>query len=144
MGLLKERGEYLLYLRKSRSDSPDASVEEVLSKHEKMLQDYFRRELGHEIPEENIYREIVSGGESIDERPEMCKVLSRIEDENVLGVACADPQRLSRGSLTDCDLLIDSLRFTKTLVITPVMVYDLENKMHRRLFHLQRRLSQHP
>ena len=134
MGLLQQRGEYLLYLRKSRSDSPDASVEEVLAKHEKMLQDYFRRELGYEIPEENIYREIISGGESIEERPEMCKVLSRIEDENVLGVACADPQRLSRGSLTDCDLLIDSLRYSKTLCITPVMVYDLENKMHRRLF----------
>ena len=134
MGLLEQRGEYLIYLRKSRSDSPDASVEEVLAKHERMLQDYFRRELGHEIPEENIYREIVSGGESIEERPEMCKMLARIEDENILGCAVADPQRLSRGSLTDCDLLIDKFRFTKTLVITPVMVYDLENKMHRRLF----------
>ena len=134
MGLLKERGEYLLYLRKSRSDSPDSSVEEVLAKHERMMQDYFLRELGHEIPEENIYREIVSGGESIEERPEMCKLLDRIESSDVAGVACADPQRLSRGSLTDCDLLIDKLRFTHTLVVTPIMVYDLENKMERRFF----------
>ena len=134
MGLLKQRGEYLLYLRKSRSDSPEASVEEVLSKHEKMLQDYFLREFGHTIPEENIYREIISGGESIDERPEMCKVMARIEDSNVSGVAVADPQRLSRGSLTDCDLLIDKFRFTQTLVVTPAMVYDLENKMERRFF----------
>ena len=134
MGLLKQRGEYLLYLRKSRSDSPDSSVEEVLAKHERMMQDYFLRELGHEIPEENIYREIVSGGESIEERPEMCKLLARIESSDVAGVACADPQRLSRGSLTDCDLLIDKLRFTHTLVVTPIMVYDLENKMERRFF----------
>ena len=134
MGLLKQRGEYLLYLRKSRSDSPDSSVEEVLAKHEKMLQDHFLRELGHEIPEENIYREIVSGGEGIEERPEMCKLLARIESSDVVGVACADPQRLSRGSLTDCDLLIDKLRFTHTLVVTPIMVYDLENKMERRFF----------
>ena len=134
MGLIKQRGEYLLYLRKSRSDSPDSSVEEVLAKHERMLQDYFRRELGHEIPEENIYREIVSGGEGIEERPEMCKLLARIESSDVVGVACADPQRLSRGSLTDCDLLIDKLRFTHTLVVTPIMVYDLENKMERRFF----------
>ena len=134
MGLLRQCGEYLLYLRKSRSDSPDSSVEEVLAKHEKMMQDYFLRELGHKIPEENIYREIVSGGEGIEERPEMCKLLARIESSDVVGVACADPQRLSRGSLTDCDLLIDKLRFTHTIVVTPIMVYDLENKMERRFF----------
>lgn len=134
MGVLKQRGEYLLYLRKSRTDNPDATVEEVLSKHEKMLQDYFLNALGYMIPEENIYREIISGGESIEERPEMRKVLDRIENSNVVGVAVADPQRLSRGSLTDCDLLIDKFRFTQTLVVTPVMVYDLENKMERRFF----------
>jgi hypothetical protein len=31
-------------------------------------------------------------------------------------------------------LLIDKFRFTKTLIITPVMTYDLENKMERRFF----------
>ena len=133
MGQLKD-GIYIMYLRKSRADNPDESVEEVLAKHEKLLQDYFIRELGHPIPEDCIYREVVSGGESIADREEMCKVLTRIEDPNVLGCACADPQRLSRGSLTDCDLLIDKMRFTKTLVVTPVMVYNLENKMERRFF----------
>ena len=134
MGQLKQDGTYLMYLRKSRADNPDESVEEVLAKHEKLLQDYFIRELGHPIPEDCIYREVVSGGEDISEREEMRKVLARIEDADVLGCACADPQRLSRGSLTDCDLIIDKFRFTKTLVITPVMVYDLENKMERRFF----------
>ncbi len=134
MGQLKKDGIYLMYLRKSRADNPDESVEEVLSKHEKLLQDYFTRELGHPIPEDCIYREVVSGGEDISEREEMRKVLARIEDPEVLGCACADPQRLSRGSLTDCDLLIDTFRYSKTLVITPVMVYDLENKMERRFF----------
>ena len=134
MSQLKKDGTYLMYLRKSRADNPDESVEEVLAKHEKMLQDYFIREIGHPIPEDCIYREVVSGGEDIADRAEMCKVLSRIEDADILGCACADPQRLSRGSLTDCDLLIDKFRYTKTLVITPVMVYDLENKMERRFF----------
>lgn len=134
MGQLKKDGIYLMYLRKSRADNPDESVEEVLAKHEKLLQDYFERELGHRIPEDCIYREVVSGGESIADREEMRRVLSRIEDTEVVGCACADPQRLSRGSLTDCDLLIDKFRFTKTLIITPVMIYDLENKMERRFF----------
>ena len=134
MGQLKKDGTYLMYLRKSRADNPDESVEEVLSKHEKLLQDYFIREIGRPIPEDCIYREIVSGGEDIADREEMRKVLSRIESPDVDGVACADPQRLSRGSLTDCDLLIDTFRYSKTLVVTPVMVYDLENKMERRFF----------
>ena len=110
MGQLIKDGTYLMYLRKSRADNPDESVEEVLAKHEKLLQDYFMRELGHRIPEDCIYREVVSGGEDIADREEMRKVLARIENPDVLGVACADPQRLSRGSLTSCDLLIDSLR----------------------------------
>ena len=134
MGQIKKDGTYLMYLRKSRADNPDESVEEVLSKHEKLMQDYFLRELGHPIPEDCIYREVVSGGENIADREEMRKVLTRIESPDVLGVACADPQRLSRGSLTDCDLLIDTFRYSKTLVVTPVMVYDLENKMERRFF----------
>ena len=125
---------WLMYLRKSRADNQDESVEEVLRKHETILQEWARRELGHEIPEDCIYREIVSGGESIEDREEMQKVLTRVEDANVAGVLCVDPQRLSRGSLTDCDLLIDKLRYTKTLVVTPVMIYDLENKMERRFF----------
>lgn len=134
MAQLKKDGTYLMYLRKSRADNPDESVEEVLAKHEKLLQDYFMRELGRHIPEDCIYREVVSGGEDISDREEMRKVLAKIEDPNVDGVACADPQRLSRGSLTDCDLLIDTFRYSKTLVITPVMIYDLQNKMERRFF----------
>ena len=134
MGQLKKDGIYLMYLRKSRADNPDESVEEVLSKHEKLLQDYFMREIGRHIPEDCIYREVVSGGEDIADREQMQKVLARIEDPNVLGCACADPQRLSRGSLTDCDLLIDTFRYSRTLVVTPVMIYDLSNKMERRFF----------
>ena len=134
MGQIKKDGIYLMYLRKSRADNPEESVEEVLAKHERLLQDYFKRELGHPIPEDCIYREIISGGEDIADREQMQKVLKRIEDPEVVGVACADPQRLTRGSLTCCDLIIDSLRYNKVLCVTPIMVYDLENKMERRFF----------
>ena len=134
MGQLKKDGTYLMYLRKSRADNPDESVEEVLAKHEKLLQDYFMRELGHKIPEDCIYREVVSGGEDLADRVEMQKVLKRIESDDVVGLACADPQRLTRGSLTCCELIIDSLRYNRVLCVTPVMVYDLENKMERRFF----------
>jgi hypothetical protein len=123
-----------MYLRKSRQDDPNETVEEVLSKHEGMLQEWARRELGHEIPEDCIYREVISGGESIDEREEMRKVLARMEDPKVVGCLVIDPQRLTRGSLEDCGRLISTLKFTSTLVATPMMTYDMNNKMERKFF----------
>ena len=42
---MKER--YLIYLRKSRQDDPNESVEEVLSKHEHILQDYAVKNYGY-------------------------------------------------------------------------------------------------
>ena len=69
---------WLMYLRKSRQDDPNETVEEVLAKHETMLQDWALRELGHTIPEEYIFREIVSG-ERISDRRELQKVLRAIE-----------------------------------------------------------------
>ena len=124
---------WLLYLRKSRQDDPNETVEEVLKKHEIQLQEFAERELGHCIAEDCIYREVVSG-ESIDAREEIKKVLARIEDPNVAGVVCMNPSRLSRGDLADCARIIDSFRFSKTVVATQYMTYDLENKMERKFF----------
>ena len=128
---------WLMYLRKSRQDDPNESVEEVLAKHEAMLQEWARRELGHEIPEDCIYREVISGGESIDEREEMRKVLARMEDPNVVGCLVIDPQRLTRGSLEDCGRLISNLKYTSTLIATPMMTYDMNNKMERKFFEAE-------
>lgn len=125
--------QYLIYLRKSRQDDPRETVEEVLEKHETMLQEYAQREFGGKIPEENIYREVVSG-ESIDDREEIQKVLARIEDPNIKGVLVIEPSRLSRGDLEDCGRLISDFRYTKTLIVTPYMTYDLESKMERKFF----------
>lgn len=124
---------YLIYLRKSRQDDPRETVEEVLAKHEVQLQEYAQKELGGRIPEENIYREVVSG-ESIADREEIQKVLARIEDPEIKGVLVIEPQRLSRGDLEDCGRLISDLRYTHTLVVTPYMTYNLENKMERKFF----------
>ena len=125
--------EWLIYLRKSRQDNPDETIEEVLKKHEIILQEWALRELGHKIPEECIYREVCSG-ESIAEREQVQRLLARIEDPSIVGILCIEPQRLSRGDLEDCGKLISILRFTKTVVATPTMTYDLDNKMERKFF----------
>jgi hypothetical protein len=124
---------WIMYLRKSRQDDPNETVEEVLAKHEAQLQDWAERELGYRIPEEYIFREIVSG-ERISDRKELQTVLRAIENDEVAGIICKDAPRLSRGDLLDCGTLITTLQFTSTLVATPMMVYNIEDKMERRFF----------
>ena len=50
--------EILLYSRKSRTDDPLMSVEEVLANHEQMMDDWVERNLPGlgKIPEENRFR----------------------------------------------------------------------------------------
>jgi len=124
---------YIIYLRKSRADNPDESVEEVLAKHEAMLQELAERELGGRIPEHCIFREIVSG-ETIEERPEINKVLAMIENPAVKMVLVVEPARLSRGDLEDCGKIVNAFRYSSTKVMTMQMTYDLQNKMHRKFF----------
>lgn len=124
---------FILYLRKSRSDDPNETVEEVLSKHEARLQDFMERRYGFRIPEENIYREICSA-ESIADREKMRELLLRIEDSNIRAVLVADVPRLSRGDLGDCNTIINSFRYSRTLIMTDTMTFNLEEKRDRQYF----------
>lgn len=125
--------EILDYLRKSRSDDPLLSVEEVLARHESILDEWAERNLGAKIPEENKFREIVSG-ETIADRPEVQKVLRLIESPKYKAILIVEVQRLSRGDLEDAGRLIKLLRFTNTLVITPQKIYDLRDEYDRDAF----------
>jgi DNA invertase Pin-like site-specific DNA recombinase len=128
--------EILTYLRKSRSDSPDETVEEVLEKHEEQLREYALHSLNLQLSNKYILREVVSG-ETIDARPQMLKLLKMIESPDIKAVYVIEPQRLSRGDLEDCGRLINILRFTKTLIITPGRAYDLEDKFDRKFFEME-------
>ncbi len=132
----KQNVRYMMYLRKSRADAESGSVEEVLSRHYDILQRFAAEKLGGAVKEDMIFREIVSG-ETIDDRPEMKKLLRRISSEDITGVLAVDPQRLSRGDLSDCGTVIRSFRYTGTLVITPQKTFDLQDKFDRKLFEME-------
>lgn len=127
--------EKLKYLRKSRTDDPLLSVAEVLEKHEQMLDDWVERHQaeGGPIPEENIFREVVSG-ETIESRPQMRELLRRVESPKIKAVMVVEPSRLSRGDLQDIGYLVKILRYTNTIVITPQYAYDLNDARDRESF----------
>ena len=127
---------YLMYLRKSRADNPDETVEEVLARHERQLQELAIKLFGKPIDEKYIFREVVSG-ETIADRPEIQRVFSMIEAPRVKGVLVVDPQRLSRGDWEDGGKILSNFKYSNTLVVTPQKTYDLYNKYDYKIFKME-------
>lgn len=125
--------ETMEYGRKSRFDDPYLSVNEVLEKHARIIEEYAEKHLGGPIPPENKFQEVGSG-ESIDDRPEMLRLLKAIESPKIKAIIVVDVQRLSRGDLEDAGRLIKLLRYTNTHVITPYKIYDLRDEFDRDAF----------
>ena len=125
--------EILLYLRKSRADDPMLSVEEVLSKHETLLDEWVEKNLPGPIPEENRFKEVVSG-ESIADRPEFRKILKLIESPIYKAVLVVEVSRLGRPDMEEIGRLSKIFRYTHTRVITPTMSFDIANEYERDMF----------
>ena len=125
--------EILLYLRKSRSDDPQFSVEEVLQKHETILNEWMQENFGGLVPEENRYREVVSG-ESIEDRIEFQKLLKRAESPKIKAVLVVELQRLGRPDLEEIGRITKVFRYTGITVITPMRAYNLQDEYDRDYF----------
>ena len=125
--------EILKYKRKSRSDDPMLSVEEVLEKHEAILNEWTERNLDAPIPPENCFSEVVSG-ETINSRPEFKKLLKRIESPKIKAVLVVECARLGRPDLEEIGRLSKLFRYTDTLIITPQRMFDLKDEYDREQF----------
>ena len=128
--------EHLIYLRKSQADDPNESVSEVLARHERTLQELAVRLFGRRIPDDCIYKEVASG-ETIEGRPEIKKVLSRIEDSNVKSVLVVDVARLSRGDWEDGARILSGFKYTKTLIHTTRKTFDLTDQFDYKFFKME-------
>ena len=126
--------EILVYLRKSRSDDPTLTVEGVLSKHKSILTEWAEKNLEGPIPEENCYREVISGGESIHSRPEFKKLLKRMESPKIKAVLVVECARLGRPDLEEIGKLSKLFRYTNTYIITPQRIFDLRDEYDREAF----------
>ena len=125
--------EILIYLRKSRADDPLLTTEEVLSKHETLLNEWVAKNLDAPIPNENRFKEIVSG-ESIADRPEFRKVLKLLESPNYKAVLVVEISRLGRPDMEEIGRLSKIFRYTETIVITPMMSFNVANEYERDMF----------
>ncbi len=125
--------ELLEYYRKSRSDDPSLTIEEVLAKHESILKAWQEKNLPAPIPQENVYKEVVSG-ETINSRPEFKKLLKRIESPKIKAVLVVECARLGRPDLEEIGRLSKLLRYTNTMVITPQRIFDLTDEYDREQF----------
>lgn len=127
--------EIIMYLRKSRKDYEfsNEEIEKTLERHEKILQNFATATYGHKIPEENIFREVVSG-DTISDRPEMQKVMSLIEDPKYKAVLVLEIERLARGNTIDQGLIAQTFEYTNTLIITPQKIFNLNDDMDRSFF----------
>lgn len=125
--------EVLEYLRKSRTDDPTLDVEEILARHETILDEWAEKHFGAKVPEVNKFREVVSG-ETIDSRPELLELLKRIESPKIKAILIVEVQRLGRPDLEDIGRLSKLFRYTNTLVITPQKTFDLRNEYDREAF----------
>ena len=112
-----------LYLRKSREEENETK-EETLARHEKMLNDYCKRNNLHIVA---VYKEVVSG-ENIANRPEMQRLLEDVDAGLYSGVVCVEIERLSRGNQIDQVEILEVFKSSHTKIYTLQKVYDLTNE----------------
>lgn len=119
---------YAIYLRKSRADleAEKLGEGETLARHKKILTELAARK-GIYIGK--IYQEIVSGAESIEDRPEIKQLIADCYAGKYKGILIVEVTRLSRGSQKDAQTIMDCLKYANrnngVLVITPTKTYDI-------------------
>ncbi|MCM2531671.1 recombinase family protein [Neobacillus pocheonensis] len=107
-----------IYLRRSR-DEENLGIDEVLKVHQHTLISLCERE-GHSY---DIYREVASSS-SIENRPEMVRLLENIKAGLYQAVVVMDIDRLSRNEYDASDIK-RILHENNVLIITPYRTYDL-------------------
>ena len=125
--------EIIMYLRKSRADDPLLSVEEVLSNHEAILDEWCARNLPYPIPKENRFKEVVSG-ESIQDRLQFQRVLRMVESPRYKAIIVKESSRLGRPDKQEIGYISKIFRFTNVSVITPSRIFNIADEFERKMF----------
>jgi len=120
-----------LYLRKSRGKD-GMETDEVLKNHKDELIAFCHKNNWRFA----IYEEVVSG-DSINERPEMIKLLQDVEDGLWDATIVVDIDRLGRGDEEDSGRIKRIYRQSETFIMTPEKLYNLDNESDETYFEFQ-------
>lgn len=123
-----------MYLRKSRVDLELEAIskEETLARHKQMLFTLAEK-LGVSPSQITIYHEMVSG-DSIDERPEMQRLLDDVHNGIYVGVFVVEIERLARGNTKDQGEVADAFTLSSTKIFTPQKTYDPNDEYDQEYF----------
>lgn len=122
MTTINPSGLYCAYLRKSRKDLELEAIGhgDTLERHARALSD-LAAHMGIRIV--RTYREVVSG-DTIADRPQVKQLLEDVNAGRWDGVLAMDVDRLGRGDSIDQGVIMQSLYYSNTLIITPDKIYD--------------------
>ena len=131
--------EKIMYLRKSQKDNSvkDETIEETLARHEHQLQEFALKEFGHYIEPENIYREVISGGDDLSERSAFQEVLKLVEQNKVSHCLFLDTARISRTGIYGAGDIINVFYYTETKIATPTKTYDLSDEYDKKFLEME-------
>lgn len=129
-----KQDKYAMYLRKSRADLEMEALGEgeTLARHRHMLEALAERH-GILMDQITVYQEIVSG-DSIDERPEVQRLLNDIWANTYKGVLVVEVERLARGNTKDQGEVAEAFQASGTKIITPAKIYDPNNEFDQEYF----------
>lgn len=115
-----------IYLRKSRQDEELEKKEkfDTLARHRRELLEVAKK-MDLEIVD--IKQELLSG-DSIASRPKMQELLEEIKQGMYDAVLVMHIDRLGRGKLQDQGDILDTFKHSRTKIITPNKIYDLQNE----------------
>lgn len=115
-----------IYLRKSRADM-EAEKEgeyETLHRHKTTLLKVAKERKLNIV---DIKEELVSG-EYVEHRPRMMELLEEVKNKKYDAVLVMDLDRLGRGNMQDQGLILDTFKNSKTKIITPRKIYNLDDE----------------
>lgn len=123
---------YCAYLRKSRADreAEFRGEMDVLARHRANLTELSAK---LSITISKWYCEVVSG-DTIEDRPEMQKLLRDVESGMWDGVFVIEVERLARGSTKDQGIVADTFKYSNTKIITLLKTYDPNDESDEEYF----------
>lgn len=124
-GTLSEPALFPIYLRKSRGDPENETIEETLEKHKEILLEFAKRQ---NLSIGKIYYEVVSG-DGLFVRPEMMRLMNDIENGMYSGVLCMDIDRLGRVDTKDRGIILETFKDNNIKIVTPAKTYDLSDEI---------------